>query len=109
MEDTKTIEALSEDYYKASVALSKYRRKHGFIPSARVRGQCHDGSPMTGTIADFGDVWHYADSASVPVVKDDGRIQPWPMSDLAIIDHAPDVQNECFCRTLRVILGSRSK
>jgi hypothetical protein len=84
------IAELEEAYAKASNALTDYRRRHGLEPGAKVQAQYRDNPPKTGTIAPYGSYWRSVGHHSVPVLYDDGGWQPWSLSNLTVLEPAPE-------------------
>lgn len=84
----KELEELNEAYCKASNELWEYRRKHGFNPGARVLVK--DKDYFEGVIPSFGTAWSFTNRMCVPVEIQDGKIQNWMMTDLQIIELAPE-------------------
>lgn len=83
------LEGLTERYCEAAVALTEYRRSHGFNPGVRVVAKYRDDPDKNGTIAPFGPAWHGTHGMFVPVLLDSGVLQPWDMRHLTIIPPSP--------------------
>lgn len=84
MDSTTPLQELEETYYAAANALTRYKREHGFKPGARVVARFRDEPEKRGVIAPYGDAWSTVMHMSVPVLLDNGRLQPWNMSDLTV-------------------------
>lgn len=79
------LDELEETYCIAANALNKYRDARGFNPGVRVEARYRDEPVVFGVIAPYGDDWSRVDEMHVPVIKDNGRWQPWKMSDLTVV------------------------
>ncbi len=82
---TTEIGQLEQDYCKASNALTDYRDRHGFTPGVRVRCQYQKDAPKLGRIAPYGNDWAGRGGLDIPIRFDNGRLQPWSVSNLTII------------------------
>lgn len=93
IETKDNLAELERRFVEAANALGRFRDSHGFEPGVRVEARYQDEPVRSGVIAPFGEAWSTVDHTSVPVILENGRTQPWPMSYLTII---PEVAP---CRT----------
>lgn len=81
----KTFSELEEAYAIAYNALNDYRHASGFVPGVRVVCKFRDDPEKGGVIAPHGSLWTTS-PLNVPVVLDEGRVQPWSMGDLRLAE-----------------------
>lgn len=75
---------LKEAYCKAALALSRYQESHGLMPGAKVTARFGNDPEKKGTIPPYGRAWYDRLHFHVPVLLDNGRLQPWDMGDLTV-------------------------
>ena len=78
------LEILEGKFCEASNALRDEQRRLGFWPGAKVIAQYGDNEPKNGVIAEYGGAWTTVDALSVPVIMEEGFIQPWTVSNLTL-------------------------